>query len=362
MSFFVSETAKSIFLGSDIFRHSVYGHQHPLNIARVWPVIDLLSNENLLSKSYYQSVPIASVEELSLYHDEGYVRALYQAQSQQSLSDDLRDLYNIGKGANPIFKEVYDRPATAAKASMMGAEMLITGKADYVFNPSGGTQHGQKNKAFGFCCVNDTAIALIKMRRLTDKKILYLDIDAHHCDGVQDWLSDDKKMRIISIHQQGAWPRTGADDDIGGGSARNYNLVEGAGDRQLLSLMNNQIAKEIEQFQPDYMVIQAGADGHRHDPQSRLDYSLQGYWQAIEKALSYEIPSLILGGGGYNPYLTAKAWAGIWCLLRNISPYEKTLTEQSQNLLKGLEWFHRLGRNPPEEWFTQLYDIEHSHA
>ena len=356
MSFFVSKTAKSVFLGSDIFRHSIYGHQHPLNIARVWPVIDLLRSENLLEKAHYKAVPIASIKELSLYHDEGYVRALFQAQTQQSLPDDMRDIYNIGKGANPIFREVYDRPATAAKASMIGAEMLVTGKADYVFNPSGGTHHGQKDKAFGFCFVNDPAIALITMRRLTDKKILYLDIDAHHCDGVQDWLSHDENMRIISIHQQGAWPRTGADEDRGHGYARNYNLAEGAGDAELLSLMRHQIADEIESFKPDYLILQAGADGHKYDPQSRLHYSLQGYWQAIELALGYHLPTLILGGGGYNPYLTAKAWAGIWYLLRNVSPYDKTLNDTSQKLLKGLDWFHRLGRNPPENWFTHLYD------
>ena len=120
--------------------------------------------------------------------------------------------------------------------------------------------------------------------------------------------------------------------------------------------MTRQIADEIDRFCPDYMIIQAGADGHKYDPQSRLEYSLQGYWQAIEMALGYNLPSLILGGGGYNPYLTAKAWAGIWYLLRNVSPYDKTLNETSQKLLKGLGWFHRLGRNPPENWFTYLYD------
>ena len=356
MSFFVSKTAKSVFLGSDIFRHSVYGHNHPLNIARVWPVIDLLRYEGLLDDADYHDVPVAPVEELARYHDEDYVKALHQAQTHQTLPDDLRDKYNLGKGANPIFKEVYDRPATAAKASMIGAEMLVGGQADYVFNPSGGTHHGQKDKAFGFCFVNDPAIALITLRSLTDKKVLYLDIDAHHCDGVQDWLSHDEAMRIISIHQQGLWPRTGADEDRGKGNARNYNIAEGSGDKTLLSLIKNEISNEINDFAPDYMVIQAGADGHQFDPQSKLSYSLQGYWQAVEEALKHNVPTMILGGGGYNPYLTAKAWAGIWCLLQNISPYQKSLNETSQNLLKGLEWHHRLGRNPPESWFTHLFD------
>ena len=356
MSNFISNSANCAFLGSDIFRQSFYGHQHPLNIARVWPVIDLLRYENALLDVHYHDVPIASRDELSRYHDTGYVDALYQAQIEQALPETLRDKYNIGKGANPIFKEVYDRPATAAKASMMGAKMLVEGTADYVFNPSGGTHHGQKDKAFGFCFVNDPAIALMTMRQLTDKKILYLDIDAHHCDGVQDWLSHDENMRIISIHQKGSWPRTGADDDRGKGNARNYNLNEGSGDNQLLSLVKNNVMTEIENFNPDYIIIQAGADGHKFDPQSRLDYSLQGYWQAIETILGLRLPTMILGGGGYNPYITAKAWSGIWCLLRNISPYQKSLNERSQELLKGLDWFHRLGRNPPESWFTHLYD------
>ena len=347
---------RSVFFGSDIFRNSVYGSNHPLNIARVWPVVDLCKAEGWLVDDDYISIPVASIAELSRYHDPDYVKALFQAEQNQALPDELRNKYHIGKGANPIFKEVYSRPATAAKASIMAAEWLAMNKADIIFSPSGGTHHGQKNKANGFCFVNDPVCGLLTLRQFTDKRILYFDIDAHHCDGVQDWLSEDDDLRIISIHQDDLWPRTGGESDRGGGNARNFLLPKGANDDDLSALLNGVVRDEINRFSPDYIIMQAGADGHVSDPQSKLSYSLNGYWQAIEFIISFDKPSLFLGGGGYNPYITAKAWSGIWALIKGISPYEKTLSEASQKLLMGLDWQHRLARNAPSHWFTELGD------
>lgn len=347
---------KSIFFGSDIFRRSVYGNGHPLDIARVWPVIDICRAQGWLTHEDYQEVLPASPELLSHYHDAGYVAALQDAEKNQSLPDELRDRYNIGKSSNPIFPEVYRRPATAAHASVLGARAMISGEARYVFNPSGGTHHGRKDAAYGFCFVNDPAIAIAECRHLTDKRLCYVDLDAHHCDGVQDWHHATSHLKIISVHQEGLWPRTGLPDDVGGGNAVNVHLPAGADDTALSEVMRIHIMPRIAEFDPDYIILQAGADGHRDDPQSKLCYSLQGYWEAVHTLLATNLPMMILGGGGYNPYITAKAWAGLWGLIIGKDPADEALSEASIKLLKQLSWHHRLGRTPPLHWTESFAD------
>jgi len=343
-------------LSSDIFRGSVYGAHHPLNIARVWPAIDICRAEGWLSDDEYQPVLPMPPTQLAQFHDPDYVAQLALAQRHQTLPEEARRQFQIGQGVNPIFPEVYDRPATAAQASHEGALLLLEGAYDIVYNPAGGTHHGRYNKAHGFCFVNDPVIALLTFLRQSSAPVLYIDIDAHHADGVQDWLSHEAQLRLISIHQGSAWPRTGASDDRGAGSARNYTLEDGAGDEALLALLTTKVTKEIDAFDPTYMIIQAGADGHRDDPQSKLNYSLSGYWQAIDFILSYQKPTLILGGGGYNPYITACAWAGIWAMLQGVNVEKAILSSASQSLLRNLTWTHRMGQHPPEHWFTHLGD------
>ena len=347
---------KYVFFGSDIFRHSLYGNNHPLNIARVWPVIDICRAEGWLHDADYEEVPPASRTLLSRFHDPDYIEALWQAEKDQDLPEEMKDRFNIARASNPIFKEVYKRPATAAHASYLGAHYLVGGKAQIVFNPSGGTHHGQRGRANGFCFVNDPAIALQTMRQMTDAPITYLDIDAHHCDGVQDWHAHDPETQVISIHQDGLWPRTGTRGDRGGGNAHNLPLPEGSDDSALHDVMAQQIMPLIAAHQPQYIVLQAGADGHRDDPQSKLAYSLNGYWRAIEMVLGFGLPTLVLGGGGYNPYVTARAWAGIWALIGGISPYKLVLSQASNSILKGLSWHHRLGQPPASHWLTHLGD------
>ena len=353
-------SAKNVFFGSDIFRNSLYGDKHPLNIARVWPAIDICQAEGWLDVGDYYEIPPAAQDVLADFHDRDYIDALWQAERNQDLPDALKDKYQIGRASNPIFTEIYSRPATAANASLIGAQWLIEGRADAVFNPSGGTHHGKKKAANGFCFVNDPAIALDVLAAHSDAPLTYIDIDAHHCDGVQDWHTDTVQLQIISLHQADLWPRTGQEGDRGGGNAYNFTLPPESGDEAALALMTDVILPLIATHQPRYLVLQAGADGLKDDPQSKLAYSLQGYWQMIEMILAIPCKKLILGGGGYNPYLTAKAWAGIWPLLTKqltADSLAKTpLSQASTKLLKALSWHHRLGRNPPDSWFTHFGD------
>ncbi len=270
-----------LFLGSDIFRGSVYGRGHPLNIARVWPVIDICRALGWLTDSSYQSVEPARPQQLGLFHSQAYIAALLEAEARQTLSPEMSERYRIGRDGNPIFPQVYSRPATAAAASLTAAELLLSGRYHRIFNPAGGTHHGLPDRANGFCFVNDPALAITALLTGGAGRVAYVDIDAHHCDGVQDHLSSDARVRLWSVHEAGRWPRTGADTDIGGGFARNFTLKRGGGDSDLLAIINNHILPDVTGFTPDFIIIQAGCDGLADDPQSGLCYSNSGYLQAV---------------------------------------------------------------------------------
>ena len=349
--------ARRVFTGSDIFRGSVYGKGHPLNIARVWPVIDICNALGWLSEAQYREVVPASVAQLERFHTSEYVAALIDAEQHQSLGAERMERHRIGKDNNPIFPQIYSRPATAAHASIIGAEMLAKGLADIVYNPAGGTHHGMPDRANGFCFVNDPALAIIRLLDAGITKIAYIDIDAHHPDGVEAYFSDDERIRLFSIHEENRWPRTGAQGDIAGGYANNFTLPRGAGDAELITICMEHILPSLDSFQPHIIILQAGCDGLADDPQSGLCYSNLGYWQAVSALLSRNIPALVLGGGGYNPYSTARAWAGIWGLICGIDPGKILLPPACEHILRSLEWQHRSGRTPPERWFVRLGDV-----
>lgn len=349
-------------MGSDIFRGSVYGAGHPLNIARVWPVIDICFELGWLSDSMYKHVEPATAEQLAMFHTSDYISALIDAEHDQSLDAVRMERHRIGKDNNPIFPQIYARPATAAHASMIGAEMLAQGQADIVYNPAGGTHHGMPDRANGFCFVNDPALAIAVLLEAGIDKIAYIDIDAHHPDGVEAHFSDDERIRLFSVHEENRWPRTGAQGDIAGGFAANFTLPRGAGDAELIKICTEYILPSLDSFQPQVIILQAGCDGLADDPQSGLCYSNLGYWQAVSALLSRNIPALVLGGGGYNPYTTARAWAGIWGLICGHDPGSILLPPAAEHILRCLEWQHRRGRTPPEHWFVRLGDVRSNEA
>ncbi len=346
----------AIFLGSDIFRGSGYGPGHPLNIPRVWPVIDICRAQGWLRDEQFEMVPPATVQELECFHTRDYINALLDAEQNQQLDEIRSKKHKIGTYSNPIYPEIYRRPATAAKASLQGALYLISGKHSRVFNPSGGTHHGFPDSANGFCFVNDPAIALTTLYQRTSKKIAYIDIDAHHPDGVQEHFSHLDRMILFSVHEADRWPRTGKKGDFGGGNAHNYPLPRGSNDEDLKEIINTQILPLLVAFSPDFIVLQAGADGLDEDPQSGLCYTNRGYWLTVSTILELNIPILVLGGGGYNPFTTARAWAGVWGLMVGENPHATECVSESRSILKSLKFPHRLGKNIPDRWISRLFD------
>ena len=155
----------------DIFKGSRYEKGHPLDMDRVWPSVELIRLMGWINENQIIKNSPAEISELIKFHDLDYVKALKKAEEDQSLPDKLRRQFNIGIGNNPIFREVFSRPATAAKASIKAVEMIVNKKAKKILNISGGTHHGKKSQAFGFCFLNDCVLAILKALELNLKNV-----------------------------------------------------------------------------------------------------------------------------------------------------------------------------------------------
>ena len=343
---------------SDIFKGSRYEKGHPLDMDRVWPSVELIQLMGWVKQKQIIKNKPAGIEELAKFHDINYVKALIKAETDQSLSESLKIKFNIGIGNNPIFKEVFSRPASAVKASIEAVEMIATQKANKILNISGGTHHGRKSQAYGFCFLNDCVLGILKAIELGFSKILYVDLDAHHCDGVQDVFVNNDKVTVISIHEENRWPKTGTIDDCKINNIMNFPVPSGFNDSELDFLIKHGVIPFGKKNNPDLLIIQAGADMLDGDPQSRISLTNNAYWKAIKDILSICDKSIILGGGGYNPYLTAKAWAGNWALLNNkIEWLDQDMNSECQDLLKSLQWKNSRVRNGiPENWFKRWRD------
>ena len=138
-----------------------------------------------------------------------------------------------------LFSEVFSRPATAAKASISAIEKIAANKAKRILNISGGTHHGRKSQAYGFCFLNDCVLSILKAIELGFQNILYVDIDAHHCDGVQDVFKDNENVNIVSIHEKKRWPFTGLIEDFKIKNILNFPVSEHFTDQDMNFLIND---------------------------------------------------------------------------------------------------------------------------
>ncbi|MEL6533041.1 MAG: acetoin utilization protein AcuC [Pseudomonadota bacterium] len=342
-------------IGSEIYRGSSYGDNHPLRVPRVSTVIDLSRVLGWLPPERYLTSPRAKPEALTIWHSAEYARALYQAEQDQAVTDTVRDRHGLGTFSNPIFPEMYRRPATAAGASLISGDLLA--KGGVLYHPGGGTHHGMPDYAAGFCYLNDPVLAMLSLRRAGVRRLAYLDIDAHHMDGVQHGFAGDPDALLISVHEDKRWPFTGLLEDDGGGNCLNLPVPRGFNDSEMEAIRDRLILPAIEAFEPDAIVLQCGADAVEEDPLSRLSLSNNAHWEMLAGLRRLGAARLlVLGGGGYNPWSVGRLWTGIWGQLAG-EEIPHRLPAEAEAVLRALHWTARAGRNPPEAWFTTLRDL-----
>ncbi|MET4807246.1 acetoin utilization protein AcuC [Limibacillus sp. MBR-115] len=346
-------------VASEIYRTSSYGGRHPLSIPRVSTVVDVCRAMEWLSDDAYIDSPQATAQELARFHDPEYIAAVQRLEKEQQADADARQRFNLGVNGNPIYPEVFRRPATAAGASQLAGRLLRYG--GIVHSPAGGTHHALRDRASGFCYFNDPVLAILSLLDQGCDRVFYLDIDAHHGDGVQIALSGEPRVFTCSMHEAGRWPMKkdellGNLNDTGGGQALNLPVIEGFNDSEFRFLFESVVLPLIDRFKPDAVVLQCGCDGLADDPLSRLSLSNQAHWAAVRGLIGVAPRFLVLGGGGYNPWAVARCWSGVWAVLNGFD-VPKRLPEGVVGILRSLIWRHSKGRNPPSHWMETLADL-----
>ena len=260
----------------------------------------------------------ASEDLLKTFHTEKYLNALKSSQEGDWHIEALQ--MGIGGPDTPVFRGMYEYAALACGGSYKGAQMLLSGETDIVFNPSGGYHHAFSELAAGFCYINDAVIA-IKHLVKQSKKVLYLDIDVHHGDGVQDAFYNTNNVMTMSLHESGEmlFPGTGFIEEIGKddgeGYAVNAPLPEGTYDAAYMKLFNEIVPPLINSFNADIIVLELGADVLSGDPLAHLKLTNNVHNKVCNYLRRLDKPILILGGGGYNVENTVRAWSHVWSIM-----------------------------------------------
>jgi acetoin utilization protein AcuC len=301
------------FISSEIYRQTGYSGNHPLAIQRIGSVLTLCEQLGWLEKSgpdaYVQS-PVATLEDLLKFHTADYVAALQAADARGGATPEEREKYALGTLENPIFKGLFNRAATSVGGSIHAARRAAEGRI--VYHPSGGTHHGFRDHASGFCFFNDPVFSVLTFLEQGLERVLYVDLDAHHGDGVEAAFAGDERVFLISVHEGNRWPFTGTLDDRAGGNARNLPVPKKMNDSEMDFLLREAVLPLAKRFEPQALVVTCGADPLTGDPLSSLELSNSCLWDAVMALTGTARASVVLGGGGYNPWTVARCWTGLW--------------------------------------------------
>lgn len=306
--------------------------------------MDLARALGWLPKESYINSPRAKPEALTGFHTPEYIAALQAAETTQNVDDTTKMRHALGTPSNPVFTEMYRRPATSAGGTLLAGELLSGGGAIYV--PGGGTHHGMPDYANGFCYLNDPVLAIQSLRRNGAKRVAYVDVDAHHPDGVEHAFADEHEVLLISTHEENRWPRTGGIETVGQGNVFNIPLPRGSHDDDMRACLERVILPAVERHRPDAIVLQAGADALSEDPQSGLTMSNGAHAAVLEALLPLAPRFMLLGGGGYNPWSVGRCWTLLWGILSN-NAIPDVLPSSARAVLERLSWENAPKRRLP---------------
>lgn len=314
---------RTAFVYSDRVAAFDYGSSHPMKPERLRLTAELIEAMGLgkLPSSEFIEARSATIDELLLFHTPEYLEVLKEANS--GVVPPGGPACGLGYSDNPVFRGVFEWSALCAGASLQAAELVASGRADIAFNISGGLHHAMPERASGFCYINDAAVAIKYLAGL-GKRIAYVDIDAHHGDGVEAAFYSTDSVLTVSVHESGEWlfPGTGASTDIGTGKGRgfavNVPLPPTAGDELFLRAIDEVVCPFVEEFSPDMLVTQLGVDTFETDPITHLRLTTNGFEKAVRRFRDMNIPWVALGGGGYDIGNVGRAWTLAWAIMNGV--------------------------------------------
>ena len=308
---------------SPLFGNFNYGDDHPFKLQRNHLAYDLMAAYGLLElpQMEIRGCRAASDELLLSFHDPAYIARLKEFSTSDVPRADFR--FGLGDADCPVFKGLYECAALGAGATFEAVRLVEEEQFDIAFNLTGGWHHAHRAKASGFSYLNDAVIA-INWLVARGRRVLYLDLDAHHGDGVQEAYYDTDQVLTISLHESGIYfyPGTGFEDEIGEGRGRGYSvnvpLLAHADDAIYLKAFDEVAYPLIAGFNPDIIVTQIGVDTFRTDPLTNLEITTHSYCEILTKIKRLKIPWVALGGGGYDLMNTARAWTLAWAIMNNV--------------------------------------------
>lgn len=302
-----------------------FGPRHPLQPIRVELAVALIEACGLTALPNVQQIEgrLATRAELLAAHDAGYVDAVERLGEEgdaDAMLDRMAQRYGFHSGDNPVFPNMHLAARSVAGSAIAGAEAVMSGQVRHAFVPAGGLHHAHRARAAGFCIFNDPAAAIAAVRARHGARVAYVDVDAHHGDGVQEIFYEDPNVLTISIHESGRYlfPGTGFVEELGQGAGYGYSinvpLEPYAGDEPLLMAIDEVVIPRVRTFKPDLLVTQCGCDSHWLDPLTHLACTT-AIWPRLARtfdALAHEVCEgrwLATGGGGYDLYsVVPRAW------------------------------------------------------
>ena len=301
-----------------VYGEELSGHilrpDHPMKPIRLQQTYELLKAYEAFDGDRSQLVEPrpATDEEIGTLHHADYIEAV-KGFSRGDRIHEAADFNFSSGGDNPIYEGMYEAAALSTGASVVAAELVESGKVDVAFNIAGGLHHAAAGHPSGFCVFNDPAVAI---NYLLGKglKVVYVDIDAHHGDGVQNAFYETDQVLTISLHESGMFlfPGTGSVQEMGAGKGAGYSvnlpLYPYTEDDTFLWAFREIVPPLVRAFNPDVLATQLGIDTYHSDPLTHLMLTSAGFQEAVSDFGQMGIPWLAMGGGGYDLSAVARCW------------------------------------------------------
>lgn len=353
----MTTTRARLFLAPQLLGYS-YGAGHPFQIDRLREVLRLCEALDLLPRDGSPAEPSPATRgEIERCHDAGYIDVL---EDPGRLPAHRLAAHGLGHGDNPVFPGLWEACRLSAGGSLAAARWLLegirAGEARRAFHPGGGLHHAMRDRASGFCYVNDGVLAI---QELADAglRVCYIDVDAHHGDGVQEAFYEDPRVVTVSIHQDGRtiFPGTGFPNEIGRGAGAgcsvNVPILPGGSDEEYDRFREELVIPLVEAVHPDVLVTEIGVDSLGDDPLAQLEWTLSGLDRFLVWAGSTRLPWLALGGGGYRRWNVIRGWTLVWSrMLEQGLPDRRPAGDRAGALPDAWPW--RLWEEPPPRGLT----------
>ncbi|KAG6828309.1 hypothetical protein H0H92_008424 [Tricholoma furcatifolium] len=323
-----------------------YGLGHLMKPHRVRVTHELVDAYDMLGKMHVLRPRRATAENMTAFHTDEYIHFLSRVtpETVEELTGH-GSRFLVGED-NPAFEGVFEFCSISAGGSICAAERVASGAADIAINWAGGLHHAKKREASGFCYINDIVLGILELLR-THPRVLYIDIDCHHGDGVEEAFYTTDRVMTCSFHKFGEYfPGTGTQEDKGRGRGKGYSinvpLKDGITDEGFISVFDPIIAKILAVYRPTAVVLQCGADSLAGDRLGCFNITMEGHAHCVQFLRKYDIPLILLGGGGYTVKNVVRAWA-----------YETACALGIENDIDpNLPW------NQYFEWFGPRYRLE----